>query len=86
VSDHNSDSVSRATPCGPPNAPVTWGQIKSLSRQAEHLLEQQDKEKSPENLLLALITYPITGSLCVKTSSSHSQMMTISILWAIYHP
>uniref|UniRef100_A0A452ITP9 Uncharacterized protein n=1 Tax=Gopherus agassizii TaxID=38772 RepID=A0A452ITP9_9SAUR len=40
---------------GTPNAPVTWGQIKSLSQQAERLLEQQEKEKTPENLLTALI-------------------------------
>uniref|UniRef100_A0A8C4YJU1 Uncharacterized protein n=1 Tax=Gopherus evgoodei TaxID=1825980 RepID=A0A8C4YJU1_9SAUR len=49
---------------GPPNAPVTWGQIKSLSQQADHLLKQQDKEKSPENFLLALIAC-LNAKFCV---------------------
>uniref|UniRef100_A0A452I7S3 Uncharacterized protein n=1 Tax=Gopherus agassizii TaxID=38772 RepID=A0A452I7S3_9SAUR len=47
-----------------PNAPVTWGQTKSLPQQAECLLEQQEKKKTPENLLTAFIAC-LNANSCV---------------------
>ncbi|XP_053146427.1 uncharacterized protein LOC128342799 [Hemicordylus capensis] len=36
------------------NPPVTWGMVKNLAAQATVLLEQEEKEKTPENFLAAV--------------------------------
>ena len=42
----------RHQPCDLP----TWGQIKTLTNQAENLVSQQEMPQSPQNLLIAMLT------------------------------
>ena len=37
----------------------TWGQIKTLTNQAENLVSQQGMPRSPENLLIAMLCWPV---------------------------
>ena len=41
----------------------TWGQIKTLTNQAENLVSQQGMPRSPENLLIAMLCWPVRPSL-----------------------
>ncbi|CAI5799393.1 Hypothetical predicted protein [Podarcis lilfordi] len=47
------------------NGPVTWGQIKSLSFQAEQLRKEKQLEATPDNLLLCLISCLNINSMIV---------------------
>ena len=37
----------------------TWGQIKILTNQVKNLISQQGMPQSPENLLIAMLRWPV---------------------------
>ena len=58
-------SKKRRTQCPRPHDPPTWGQIKTLTNQAENLISQQGMPQNPENIfflfslcLLCLLLLP----------------------------
>ena len=38
-----------------PHDPPTWGQIKTLTNQAENLISQQGMPRGPENIFVAML-------------------------------
>ena len=48
-------SKKRRTQCPRPHDPPTWGQIKTLTNQAENLISQQGMPQNPENIFVATL-------------------------------
>ena len=59
-------SKKRRTQCPRPHDPPTWGQIKTLTNQAENLISQQGMPRNAENIFLcyaclACFCFPCSG-------------------------
>ena len=48
-------SKTRCTQCPRPYDLPTWGQIKTLTNQAENLISQQGMPQNPENIFVAML-------------------------------
>ena len=60
----------------------TWGQIKTLTNRAENLVSQQGMPRSPEYILLAMLSLLACISPCSSSDSSslHTQPRLLQVI------